>query len=313
MKTLIFGAGPLGSLYTYLFHKSGIDVTILARNDQYNFLVNNGIILVNEFSGEELNERVKVVNNFGEDDFYDLVVVLMRKNNVKKILKKLADNKQVSNFLFMGNNVNGFDEYLQFLPREKILFGFPGGGGSRIDNVVHYIDSDKNNGNRLPIILGEIDGKLKTRTSSIKNLFEKAKVPVILEDEIDAWLKYHAAFITPLAGALIKSGDNYKLAADQVTLQKYIKAVKESGKVLKELGYKNKFPVKIKSFYWNPEWLTAKILSSILNTKFAEIAMMMHVNSARDEMKELSEEFILLKNKLTKATPNLDELFCYIK
>jgi len=38
MKTLIFGAGPLGSLYAHLLHKAGNDVTILARNEHYKFL-----------------------------------------------------------------------------------------------------------------------------------------------------------------------------------------------------------------------------------------------------------------------------------
>jgi 2-dehydropantoate 2-reductase len=311
MKTLIYGAGPLGSLYAYLFHKAGIDVTILARNDHYNFLVKNGIILVNEFSGEKFNRSVRVVNSLKEDDFYDLVIVLMRKNNVKNILHVLANNKHVPNFLFMGNNVNSFAEYLRFLPQEKVLFGFPGGGGSRLNHVVHFVDSDKSSGKRMPITLGEIDGISTERIINIKNLFESAKVPVKIEKNIDGWLKYHAAFILPLAGALLKSGDNYKLANDNNTIKTYIKAINEGGKILNELNYKNQFPPKIKSFNWNPEWITTKILRSVLKTKFAEVAMMMHVNSARDEMKELGKEFTLLKNKTSVDASNLEELLAY--
>ena len=41
MKTLIIGAGPLGSLYTYLFHRAGHDVTLLARNEHFKFLKEN--------------------------------------------------------------------------------------------------------------------------------------------------------------------------------------------------------------------------------------------------------------------------------
>jgi ketopantoate reductase len=33
MKTLVFGAGPLGSLYACILHKAGNDVTILARGE----------------------------------------------------------------------------------------------------------------------------------------------------------------------------------------------------------------------------------------------------------------------------------------
>ena len=49
MKTLIYGAGPLGSLYIYLLYKAGNDVTILARDEHYQFLKENGVVLVNEF------------------------------------------------------------------------------------------------------------------------------------------------------------------------------------------------------------------------------------------------------------------------
>ena len=38
MKTLIIGAGPLGSLYTYLIQNGGHDVTLLARNDHFKYL-----------------------------------------------------------------------------------------------------------------------------------------------------------------------------------------------------------------------------------------------------------------------------------
>jgi len=35
MKTLFFGAGPLGSVYAHLLFKNGEDVTILARGERY--------------------------------------------------------------------------------------------------------------------------------------------------------------------------------------------------------------------------------------------------------------------------------------
>jgi len=308
MKTLIIGAGPFGSLYAYLFYKACKDVTIFARNEHYKFLKKNGIVLINEFTQEKIVEKVNVIDSLKKEDDYDLIIVLMRKNSIKNLLPILRENKKVRNFLFIGNNTLGFDEYSKYLPKEKVLFGFPGGGGSRIDHIVHYIDSEKPNGKRLPITIGEIDGEIKERTTQIKNLFESSGVPVNTVKDIDGWLKYHAAYIIPLAGALLKSGDNYKLAEDKSTIKTYIRAVKEAGKVLTALKYKNQLPMKIKSFYWNPEWVTIKILKLVFKSKFAEIAMMMHVNAAKDEMFELGNQFKTLKNQSSIKTPNLDEL-----
>ena len=51
-----------------------------------------------------------------------------------------------------------------------------------------------------------------------------------------------------------------------------------------------------------------KILSKVFNSKFAEVAMMMHVRAARDEMIELRKEFKALQDQSDVRTPNLDEL-----
>ncbi len=111
MKTLIFGAGPLGSLYAYLLHRAGNDVTILARNEHYKFLKKNGIVLLNEFTQQKIIENVHVVNSLSVDDSYELVIILMRKNKIKNVLPVLSKNKKIQNVLFMGNNALGFDEY----------------------------------------------------------------------------------------------------------------------------------------------------------------------------------------------------------
>lgn len=312
MKTLIIGAGPLGSLYSYLLHKAGNDVTILARNEQYKFLKDNGIVLINEFTHEKIIEHVNVVDLLSKEDSYDLVAVLMRKNSIKNLLPILGKNQKIQNFIVMGNNASGFDEYLNFLPKEKVMFGFPGGGGTLKNHIAHYIDSEKPNGKRLPITIGEIDGTIKHRTTQVQHLFESSGVPVNIVNNIDGWLKYHAGYVVPLAGALLKAGDNYKLAEDKSTIKTYIRAVKEAGKVLTMLEYRNQLPMKIKSFYWNPEWITIKILKLVFKSKFAEIAMMMHVNAAKDEMLELGNELITLKNMASINTPNLDELISCI-
>jgi 2-dehydropantoate 2-reductase len=112
-----------------------------------------------------------------EDDAYDLIIVIMRKNNLKHVLSILSKNKNSTNFLFMGNNTLGFDDYLKALPKEKVLFGFPGAGGSRIDHVVHYVDTEKPGGKRMSITLGEIDGQTRERTLNIQKMFESAGVP----------------------------------------------------------------------------------------------------------------------------------------
>ena len=312
MKTLIFGAGPLGSLYAYLLHKVGNDVTILARNEHYKFLKENGIVLINEFTQEKTIEKVNVVDSLSEEDFYELVIVLMRKNSIKNVLPTLSKNTRIPNILFMGNNTLGFNEYLNYLPKDRVLFGFPGGGGSKMNHIIHYIDSEKPDGKRMSITIGEIDGEIRERTKQIQNLFEASDVPVNIVDDIDGWLKYHVAFVLPIGGALFKCGDNYKLAKDIDTIRSYIRAAKEGGRVLKAIGYKKRYPFKFNLFYWMPESVLINIMKQLFNSKFAEIAFMLHLNAAKDEVNELTNEFKTLIDQTSVKTPNLNELLSCI-
>lgn len=133
-------------------------------------------------------------------------------------------------------------------------------------------------------------------------------MPVYIVDNVDSWLKYHVAFVNPIAGALLKAGNNYKLAKDKETIRTYIRAVNEGSKVLKALGYKKSYNVKLKFFQWFPEFILVKILQQVFNSKFAEVAMMMHANAAKDEMIELGNDFKTLINQTSIKTPNFDEL-----
>ena len=204
MRTLFFGAGPLGSVYAHLLHEKGGDVTVLARGERYDWLKENGLVLLNEITEQKDSSRVNVVNELKPEDEYDLVIVLIRKNKLLPVFEILAASPGVKNVLFMGNNALGFDEYVKRLPVEKVLFGFPGAGGGIREQVVHYADREKPKGKRSAVTIGEIDGRNRERTLAVRSLFESAGVPVDLTPEIDGWLKYHVALVSPLVGALYK-------------------------------------------------------------------------------------------------------------
>lgn len=312
MKTLIFGAGPIGSVYAYLLHKAGKDVTILARNKHFDFIKENGVVLVNEFTGKRDAVKMNVVDKLDENDSYDLVVVAMRKNNIRSVLPVLSSNRHIKNILFIGNNALGFDAYLEHLPKEKVLFGFGRAGGGRKDHVVHYIDSGKPNGKRMPVAIGEIDGEMKERTQQIKAFFESAEVPVEVVKDMDGWLKYHIAMVFPMCAVLLKNDcDNSKLAENKEDVRCCLRASKEAGNVLKALGYTKRQPFRFNLFYWMPEYLVVKIFQKILSTKFAEIAFAMHARAAADEFKEHADDFKTLIDKTSVKTPNIDKLRSY--
>ncbi len=313
MRILFFGAGPLGSVYAHLFHEKGKDVTVLARGERYDWLKKNGLVLLNEITGQKGSSRVNVVNELKPEDEYDLAVVLIRKNKLPPVLEILAASPGVKNVLFMGNNALGFDERLKRLPVEKALFGFPGAGGGIREQVVHYADREKPKGKRRAVTIGEIDGRNKERTLAVKSLFESAGVPVDLTPDIDGWLKYHVALVSPLVGALYKHDcDSRQAAKDKETLRALVRAAKEGGRVLRALGFRKRQPFKFNLFYWLPEPMSMMAVKELLESKFAEVAFAMHAKAARDEMKDLAREFQELTARTSVATPNIDALRRFI-
>ncbi len=313
MKTLIYGAGPLGSLYAHRLIQAGKDVTILARGQRYDWIQANGLALVNEMTGAKEESRAQVVDELRAEDEYDLVIVLIRKNKLSPVFKILAANTCIKNILFMGNNALGFDEYVERLPVEKVLLGFPSAGGGVNEHVIHYADREKPKGKRRAVTLGEIDGETRDRTQAIKSLFETAGIPVDLTQDIDGWLKYHVALISPLVNALYKHGcDNYALTKDKATMRAMVRAAKEGGRVLHALGYTKRQPFQFNLFYWLPEILNVKAIEGLLGSKFAEVAFARHARAARDEMGELADEFQSLVEQTSIATPNIKLLRGYV-
>jgi 2-dehydropantoate 2-reductase len=304
MRTLIFGAGPLGILYAHLLHEASVDVTILARGATFELIEKRKLDLVNGFNGERAIPGFKVIDHLSEDDNYDLVVVLVRKNKIPSVLETLGECSKLANILFMGNNVLGFDAYLEKLPAEKVLFGFPGAGGGWDGDAVEYVDREAAKEDRMPIRIGEIDGVQRERTVMIRALFEGAGIAVEVVDDIDGWLKYHAAFVVPIGMGIYRHDcDLRALAADRESLRLMVGACKECGNVLNESGYTKRQPFKFNLFYWMPEFVTAKIFRDIFESRYAEVAFAKHAEAARDEFELLANEFQSLSDQTTVQTP----------
>lgn len=313
MRILFFGAGPLGTLYAHRLIEAGKDVTILARGERRDWLETNGAVLKDEIIGTVEKSTISVVNELRCDDDYDLVIVLVRKNKLTPVLQLLATSDNLKNILFMGNNALGFDSYLETLPKEKVLFGFPGAGGGLHDQIVHYADREKPGGKRKPITIGELDGVTRDRTLAIKSLFESSDIPVDVTSDIDGWLKYHVALVSPLVNALYKHDcNNYDLAKDKTTMRTMIRAAREGGRVLGALGHTKRQPFRYNLFYWLPDMLNVMAIRGLLNSKFAEVAFAEHAKAGRDEFGELAADFHRLVERASVATPNIDLLREYI-
>jgi ketopantoate reductase len=164
MKILVYGAGPLGSLFAARLQQGGNDVSLLARGQRLNDLREHGIVLVNVQTKEQTVTHVNIVEELKPDETYDLVLVIMRKNHALQILPVLAANRHTPNVLFLCNNAAGPAAFVEALGKERVLIGFPNSAGYREGHVVHCLTGTPDDKANVPF--GEVDGRITDRTRS---------------------------------------------------------------------------------------------------------------------------------------------------
>ena len=313
MKTLIYGAGPIGRWLALRLQQAGKEVSLLARNETYRILKERGIEIFDGLTGKRLAARVKLIDRLDPEDRYDLVIVAMAKEGRLAVCPVLARNKHLENILFLGNDVTGFQHYLDSLPKERVLLGFPGlGGGWDGDHLV-IMDREKSTAPLGEIFIGELDGGIRRRTVQIKNLFDAAGIGVSIEKDMDGWLKYHFAFIAPTAGVIFnKEGDMRAVAADSEAIHHYCRACREAGDVLREIGYRKRQPPVFNLYYWLPRWLEPVVFGKLFRSQSAEIRFGLHARAVGPELHEMAEEFAVLKRLAGMKTPNLDALLDFV-
>lgn len=313
MKTLIFGAGPIGQWIALTLCKADKDVTLLARGDKYDKIKESGIEIYDAHTGECRSGKVKLTDKLNADDNYDLIVVALRKSSRLAACEVLKENKNLSNVLFIGNDISGFNRYSDYLPRESILLGFPRAGGGYENDKLIIADTEKEGGKRESIHIGEPGGGITGRVMEIKQFFESAGQPVSTEENIDGWLKYHYAFIAPTAAVAFKNNiDLKKASVDKEGLRKYIHACREAGNVLAAAGYTKRQPAIFNMYYWLPDFLAPPVFRKLFDSRFAEVAIGLHARAVGSELQEMTDEFRELQKSTSVETPVLNEYLNYI-
>jgi len=311
MKVLVYGAGPLGSLFAARLHEGGHEVSLLARGPRLADLQEHGVVLVDFHTSQETVARPRIVERLDPEDAYDLVLVIMRKNRALEILPTLAANRYTPNVLFLMNNAAGPGELVKALGAERVMMGFPTAAGYRRGHVVHYLVGAKP-GKKVLIPIGEVDGRITPRLQEVGRIL--ASMPGFdaeLRTDMDAWLKTHVALLMPsLAPAMRAAGrDNVRMAHTRDAIVLAIRSIREGFRVLRALGFPI-VPQSARMFDWIPEPVLVWGFQERLVDPWIRFAME-HGKAAQDEIRHLADEFIALKRQTSVPTPAMDRLYAY--
>jgi 2-dehydropantoate 2-reductase len=298
IRILIIGAGVNGSVIASGLFNGGINITVLARGKRYEQLRDEGIVIEDPFKNTHSVTRVPVINSLDPQDYYDFILVVVRKSQIADLLPVLAKNKS-PNIVFMGNNLTGPDEFVRILSRERVLMGSVYAAGKREDNLIRAMVVKS-----IAVPFGEIDGSISPRLQQLIKIFHTAGFKAKPSTNIVDCQTTHAVGVALIGSLIFKHGGDVKeLAHSTDDLLLFIKARREGHLVLRALG-RQIIPWSESLIIIMPDFLQVAGFRWLLNSKFGEVGLA-HVSQAADEIEQLALELQALVDQAGLTVPSI--------
>ncbi len=303
MRVLVYGAGVLGCELAHILIQAGNDVTILARGAWKTTLEEKGLIIRHYVQLQTTKDQVKVIESLEVKDTYDLIFVVMQFGQLKEVLPVIAKNAS-EHIIFVGNNMyaestqqmitDGYDH-------KEIAFGFQSTGGRREKDKVISVHATV--GMTIGPLNGELSNVFKTK---IERAFQNVKYRLTWEQNMDAWLKCHLAFILPIA-YVCYAVDCHLRRATKIQLNMIIEAAKEAHVMLKKLGYPIR-PDGEEEFFTTGREKAKQLLWIMAKTPLGRLAASDHCRNAVHELSDLDQAFENLREQAAIPMPAWEQL-----
>ena len=294
VRILVIGAGVTGGYTAARLSDRGADVTILARGEKAVRLEREGLKLRDGISGFERIVRIPIVKEPVTEP-YDLVMACVQEIHRPAVERLAAAIPGRPIVWFLGNTTRGYVEAGALLGRERVIGGFPSVGGTWKDDVLVYADRRKPEDEPFDtLIAGEAFPEGGAAMETVAVWLSELSQRVDRYQPIMAWHLCHAALILPLAGLTYSHGrDRVQIASDRVMLKRAVRGVIQGFAVVRRNGYPI-LPSRIKILRFVPRGLVARKVGELLTSRFGEIALAGHADTARDEMKHLAADLLAL-------------------
>lgn len=191
MKTVIVGAGALGTLLGAYLSRGGVDITLLDLPDVIKTL-NREDVEIRTFSGESFKVRLKATEDPLSLKDIDLIMLCVKTYQSEAAVSPIAHLKdRVQAVLSLQNGVDKELILERYFGRDKVIGGCCTEAASRVDErAVMYTMGGIT-------YLGELDGSLSSRVASAVKLFHdgglKAEAsPHVVSVDWCKWINFAA-------------------------------------------------------------------------------------------------------------------------
>jgi len=280
MKTLIVGAGVIGTIYGWAFAEAGVDVTHYVRPGK-------GAILDHQIQIDVLDERkghkknnlttypIRWTESVSSADGYELVIVPTNAFQVETAIQTLAPACPEAIFLTFAANWEGVECLGKTIPRARLVLGYPDGGGT-IREGVYWTNLGGE------VHLGLPEGGSSEALEKVSGLFRRTDIQPDVQSNMLHWLWLHNAMSTPFAAGLAKHNDIPAYMKDTAILKQCFAAGKEVIELCERRGVKlDEYPEIVQ--FKLPVWLFVIIFRLLMRYNKSMERFTAHAVSALPE------------------------------
>lgn len=178
MQIAIVGTGAIGSVFAYHLAKAGHAVTVVARGARLAQLQRDEAIVLVGGARAAVTVRAALDPTVA----YDLALVTVLAPQVDAVLPALRASA-ARTVMFMFNTFEPLDPLREAVGADRAAFGFPGGVFSLL---------------REGMIQKQVNPGTTVDDASWAKVFSDAGIPTVVERDMHAWLRSHAAMVVPL-------------------------------------------------------------------------------------------------------------------
>jgi ketopantoate reductase len=310
MRTLVVGAGVIGTIYGWALSEAGVEVTHLLRAGRMG-RYQAGVMLdvLDERKGHKKNALVhypmRCVEAVAPGDGYDLIVVPTGAMQTEDTLRQLAPLSGSAIFLIMSGNWEGVAAFDRILGRDRYLLGYAGGGGT-IRDELYWVNVGAD------IHLGEADGSSTDKLRRVVALFERADMVPEVHDDMLGWLWLHNATTIGFSAGFARYGDRGRLLRDGALLSQCVAATRELVELCRRRGVDVSRHPDVSYMSW-PTWLIVLFMRVLWTTNKSMQRYTAHALASLPEAWYFYGAMVRTADELGVPAPTLKHLGPYLQ
>lgn len=268
---------------------AGHEVAVVARGDWAKTLREDGLRIHHYVQRRDTVDDPRVLER-PDNEAFDIVFAVMQYGQMGKIIPDLAAVRSPI-VVLTSNNLSAADMEARILAQSTaprtVLFAFGSTAGTRENGRLTTVHMK--NGK---ITIRKLNQAVPQAVRAVlEQVFSRLRLSVDYCDNMDAWLKYHAAFILPVVYLCYASGCDLRNTT-HAQRRELLDAAADAYHLLMALGY----PVRPEGDEKMLEagrgrWVACMILYAVSRTRLGALCTTEHCRHAPGEMAELDRAF----------------------